>query len=391
MEHLGRIKKLQQSLGDLGFHAAVLQYSRDIFYYTGTAQPSWFAVSPEQYTLYVRSGYETAVNEASVEKSRIKQARKLDAIYGEMFPRLHPEPRKIGLETDVLTHDQWKQYAKAFPGCEFENISPLILEQRKRKEPGEIGLIREACRALHYGHGALVENLREGMTELELSACVENAHRLAGHEGIFFIRIPDFFMSRGPISSGENLFRNTGVVYSITGVGLSPSVPAGPSLKRISRGDLIVCDIPTHVQGYHGDQSRTYCLGDAGPQARAMHKDLEAIADHLIEKIRPGIKCSEIYRLAFEKAAALGRADTFQSFGPGRRSRLIGHGIGIELNEPPIPSEYDDSPVDENFVLALDIHMMDEKVGVVKLEDMILVKNNGNEILTITPRQLFEI
>ena len=386
MKHLDRIKKLQHSLGAFGSDAAVLSYSRDIFYFTGTAQPSWFAVSPHDYALYIRSGYEVAVNEAAIEKSKIKQARKLDLVHGEL-----PGARRIGLETDVLTHDQWEQFAKAFPGCDFANISPVVLELRKRKEPGEISLIREACRALHDGHEALMQNLREGMTELELSACVENAHRLAGHEGIFFIRIPDFFMSRGPISSGENLFRNTGVVYTITGVGLSPSVPAGPSLKRISRGDLIVCDIPTHVKGYHGDQSRTYCLGKASPEARAMHKDLEAIADHLIERIRPGMKCSEIYRLAFEKAAALGRAETFQSFGPGRRSRLIGHGIGIELNEPPIPSEYDDSPVDENFVLALDIHIMDEKVGVVKLEDMILVKNNSNEILTITPRQLFEI
>jgi Xaa-Pro aminopeptidase len=71
------------------------------------------------------------------------------------------------------------------------------------------------------------------MTELELAAAVENAHRLAGHEGIFFIRQPDFFMSRGPITSGPNLFKISGVVYTITGVGLSSSVPAGPSQRKM--------------------------------------------------------------------------------------------------------------------------------------------------------------
>ena len=103
------------------------------------------------------------------------------------------------------------------------------------------------------------------------------------------------------------------------------------------------------------------------------------------------MKCSEIYRMAVDRAQALGRGKQFQSFGSGKRSRLIGHGIGLELNEPPIPSEYDHSPVGEDYVIALDLHMLDEALGVVKLEDMILIGKSGNEILTKSPRKLFEI
>jgi Xaa-Pro aminopeptidase len=107
--------------------------------------------------------------------------------------------------------------------------------------------------------------------------------------------------------------------------------------------------------------------------------------------MRPGIKCSEIYRAAVETAKGLGRSDHFQSFGRGKKSRLIGHGIGMELNEPPVLSEYDNSEVGDHYVIALDIHMMDEAAGVVKLEDMILVKHGGNEVLTGSPREFFEI
>jgi Xaa-Pro aminopeptidase len=107
--------------------------------------------------------------------------------------------------------------------------------------------------------------------------------------------------------------------------------------------------------------------------------------------MRPDMKCSDIYRMAVEKAKTLGREGQFQNFGRGKISRLIGHGIGLELNEPPIPSEYDHSPVDENYVIALDMHMMDSDVGVVKLEDMILIGKDGNEILTKSPRELIEI
>ena len=70
---------------------------------------------------------------------------------------------------------------------------------------------------------------------------------------------------------------------------------------------------------------------------------------------------------------------------------MIGHGIGLELNEPPILSMYDDSEVFDGQVVALDMHMMDENVGVVKLEDMILITDDGNELLTKSPRHLFEL
>jgi Xaa-Pro aminopeptidase len=61
------------------------------------------------------------------------------------------------------------------------------------------------------------------------------------------------------------------------------------------------------------------------------------------------------------------------------------------LNEPPIPSEYDQSTVEDGYVIALDMHMLDESVGVVKLEDMILIRKEGNEILTRSDRDLFEV
>ncbi len=70
---------------------------------------------------------------------------------------------------------------------------------------------------------------------------------------------------------------------------------------------------------------------------------------------------------------------------------MIGHGVGLELNEPPFLSAYDNSEISDGFVVALDMHMMDDNVGVVKLEDMILVNKAGNELLTKIPRDLFEL
>jgi Xaa-Pro dipeptidase len=393
MKPQDRISMLQEKIVSQDLAGVLLSYSRNILYYTGTAQPSYLVVLPEDCVLFIRSGFEFAVNDVFISQEKMKEERRLGNIYREIFAGLKTAHNRIGTELDILTVEQFKGFQNAFPDYDFVNISPAVFDQRKKKDLSEIERIRKACDTLHQGHEAVLDTLRvqTDITELELAAVMENAHRVAGHEGIFFIRQPDFFMSRGPIASGPNLFKNSGVVYTITGVGLSPSVPAGPSQRKIEKGDVIIIDIPTHVDGYHADQTRTYVLGEADEKIRTMYDNLKEIADHLIENMKPGMKCSEIYGMAIKKAEELDTIDSFLNFGKGRRSRLLGHGVGLELNEPPVPSEYDHSEIDEDYVIALDMHMMDESVGVVKLEDMILIKDEGNEILTKSPRHLFEI
>jgi len=390
MANTDRLEALQRAIAQKAIACTILFYSRDVFYYTGTAQPAYLVVTPDDYRLYVRSGLEFALQEVFIAKDKIREERRLENIYREISPRLSKGCR-VAIEMDILPAARLSTMQELFAGCDFIDASPMVLEQRKIKDRREIGRIRRACKAIDRGHRAVLSALREGITELELAAAVENAHRLAGHEGIFFIRQPDFFMSRGPLSSGSNLFRNSGVVYTITGVGLSPSVPAGPSQKRIAKGEPVVVDIPTLVEGYHADQTRTYILGRADARIRCLHAKLKEIADYLIEQIRPQMACSDIYRKASEKAAQLKVADIFMSFGKGKRSQLIGHGIGVELNEPPSIAPYEQSKIAQGNVIALDMHMLEEGAGVVKLEDMILVKADGSEILNQTARKLFEI
>ncbi len=150
-------------------------------------------------------------------------------------------------------------------------------------------------------------------------------------------------------------------------------------------------DIPVSVNGYHIDQTRTYVVGKANDEQKAMYADLKTIADYLIENIRPGLKCSDIYEMAIEKSKPLEYADAFLSFGKGKKSMLIGHSIGLEVNEPPTISSYDKAVINENYVVAIEIHMLKEEVGVVKIEDTILIGKEKNEILTISPRELCEV
>ena len=391
MNPQNRLELLQNKLRELKLNSALLFYSRDIFYYTGTAQPSYLVVFPEDFFLFIRSGFEFAINETFIEKNKVIEERKLANIYNSLFAQSKIGKKKIATELDILPAKQLYEFKKIFSGYTFSDISPIVLEQRKKKDKSEITKIREACKIVDMGHQAVLSDLRAGITELELAAAVENAHRLAGHEGIFFVRLPDFFMSRGPLSSGSNLFKFSGVVYSVTGVGLSPAVPAGPSRRTIANGDIVVVDIPTMTGGYHADQTRTYSLGKANERLKTLYSKLKEIADSLIENIKPGMKCSQIYQMAIKRSKELNASETFLNFGRGKKSRLIGHGVGLELNEPPIISDYEHSTISEGYTIALEMHMMDENLGVIKLEDTILIGHNGNELLTTSPRHLFEV
>ena len=188
MKPQDRINHLQKKLGEQDLAGALIFYSRDIFYYTGTAQPAYLVILPEDYRLFIRSGYDFACNDVFIDKKKVEEERRLDNIFNKISGDLCKGVRRIGTELDVLTVEQLGPFKKAFHDHDFVNISPVILEQRKTKDLSEVEKIRKACETIHRGHEAVLAALKEGITELELAAAVENAHRLAGHEGIFFIR-----------------------------------------------------------------------------------------------------------------------------------------------------------------------------------------------------------
>jgi Xaa-Pro aminopeptidase len=94
-----RIHYLQEVLQDRGLAGAILFYSRDIFYHTGTAQPSYFVVLPNDHMLFVRKGYEFARRECGLEVERIVSESDIKKICQQMFPGVGARER-VG--TDFL-------------------------------------------------------------------------------------------------------------------------------------------------------------------------------------------------------------------------------------------------------------------------------------------------
>jgi len=378
-------------LRDAGVVAVLLSYSRSTLYYAGTTQPSLLIITSEDYHLVVIRGLDSALEETWFDTNRVSLG---SGFYSakEILEKWSVEQGRVGMELDILPTLQYAKVSELFPEFQIVDISDLVLQQRQIKDENEIEYTKMACKSVHQGHLRLLKVLREGMSELELSAEIEDAHRRAGHEGLFFMRQFDFFMGRGPLASGINLSKIAGKIQSITGVGLSPSVPMGASKRTIRRGDMIVVDIPTHHCGYHADQSRTYVLGRPPDICRTMYSGMKEIADRLIQTLKPGIRCGALYKKAVTIAQELGMGHWFMCLGvPSKRVPFIGHGVGLELNEPPLLSNNNQQVLEEGMIIALELEMSASIDEVVKLEDTILISSDGVEVLTISPRELQQI
>jgi len=382
-----RIQQLQETIKDRRLAGAVLFHSRDVLYYTGTAQPAYLVVLPDDYLLFVSRGYDFAQRDCGLAAERMVAEGKIDQICRRMFPGPGAGER-VGTEFDLLTVPHARRLQEALRGRELVDIAPEVLHQRMAKDLSEIDSIRKACAAVHAGHEAVLAHLKPGLSELELSAHVEGAQRLAGHEGMIFLRTTDPVMGRGCLGSGPNLKETSGTVYTLTGIGLSSAVPVGASRRLIEAGDLVLVDIPACIEGYHADQSRTYALGRAPERAVELFRRLREVSDLLMERVRPGISCGEMVALAFSRAEDLGLAESFMRFQRGTKAHFIGHGIGLEVNEAPLITRNNETILRPGTTLALEIHVMDPEGITVKLEDTLYLTEEGLQLLTLSPREL---
>jgi Xaa-Pro aminopeptidase len=101
--------------------------------------------------------------------------------------------------------------------------------------------------------------------------------------------------------------------------------------------------------------------------------------------------CGEVFSLALTRAEALGIGDSFMRFHSGAGAHFVGHGSGLELNEPPLLSRNNGTVLKAGMALVLEMHLMEPGGLALKLEDTVLVMAHGVEILTSSPRELMVV
>jgi Xaa-Pro dipeptidase len=381
-----RLTKLCNRMAQAEIDTALLLHHRDILYYAGSVRPAVLLVSPDDAVLFVRRGFEYALREATV--ARVEPMEGFSSVV-EVMTGLGFTGGALGAELDLVSAQLCQRLAEAFPAWSLADVSPLVLDQRMVKDEEEIAVTRRAAAVADAGHNAVSQATVPGMSELALAAEVEAAMRRDGHEGFQPLRHPGARGAGLLLMSGENLTVRGGHGLVVTGAGLSAAMPYGPSRRVLEPGDLVVVDIGSTYAGYTADESRTFVVGQATEQQRALFDVVRATEEAVFEAIRPGVPVADLYPIA-EAVVARGAPP---HFAPGSLTLpgFVGHGVGLEIDEPPVLWPRVKMCLQAGMVLAVEIEVSAPEQGVmIKLEDTVVVRPGGCEVLTRVPRELIE-
>ncbi len=235
----------------------------------------------------------------------------------------------------------------------------LIDRLLMHKLPAEIAVLRRAARLADDAYGAFRAAVRPGMRQFELVAAIERYLRSRG--------CPDNFMILG--SGGKDVF------------GMTP-----PSERAIAIGDLVTTELTPAIEGYFVQICRTLVAGNASDAQRQAFAIFREALEAGIAAVRPGASAADVARA---------ENDVFRNYGLGeytssKWTRVRGHGLGLFCDSKPHLLEEVDTPLVPGMALIVHPNTYHPEVGYLVLGDAVVVTETGAEVLTGTPRELFE-
>jgi Xaa-Pro dipeptidase len=244
---------------------------------------------------------------------------------------------------------------EAVVALETVDATDMIAGLRMVKDAAELQAMRAATRAVEAGLRAAIDAIKPGVTEREIAEVWERAMREAGSEGPSFTTI----VASGPNSANPH--------YTTAD-------------RRLQPGDLIVLDGGARIGGYVSDITRTVALGEPSAEARQIYETVLAANRAGVAASKPGASGAEIDGAARRVIEAAG-------YGPYFIHRT-GHGLGMEIHEPPYIHATSTAPLQAGTTFTIEPGVYLAGVGGVRIEDDVVLTEQGAECLTSFEREL---
>lgn len=265
----------------------------------------------------------------------------------------HLSTGRIGIDQNAMALTAFEQLQEHVPGATFVPATHVFQEIRSIKTPVEVLRIEEAVQAVECGYQALEANLREGVTERELTLKARDVVLAAGADDIIFN-----FVTSEP--------RN----------GIDHVVGADFEIKA---GEIIKCDIGAHYDGYCSDIGRSFSCGEPSREKARIYQRILETQERVLAAAKPGVIASDLFRIYLEGMRE-GYGET--------PWHMIGHGVGVEVHEVPLIGPLNHRPLQSGMVLAVEIGYLDPGRLGYQLEDMILITEDGNRSLSSLHKNL---
>ncbi|MFH2003894.1 MAG: aminopeptidase P family protein [Bacteroidota bacterium] len=255
---------------------------------------------------------------------------------------------KVGVDGNNIVLTQYKSLKKLFPETHFYPKVGFIEEFTSIKDKTEIAKIKKAVGITDRVFEKILEYIKPGIYESEIAVEITYLHRKYGAAGDAFKPI---------VTSGVN--------------GAMPH--ASTSEKKIKNGEMVTLDFGCTVDGYNSDLTRTVFVGKPKSFALKLYKIVAEAQKHAIGAAKPGISARELDAVARNLIRGAGYGDYF--------THSLGHGIGLQVHEPPRVSAKNKVVLQEGNVITIEPGIYIPGFGGVRIEDDVVIRNGDAEIL----------
>lgn len=359
-----RLTEAKDRLAEADLAGMVLFPSPNLYYLTGFhEEPAerhlLLVITPDEHAMLAPTMYESQIRSSSHLSGVTTWDDDDDpvAALGELVDRLDiAETDGTILVDDHLFATFLLDLKVVLPDATFGRASEILAEMRITKDDDELAALRRAgtisdaaCEAIRRRGSAVI-----GMTEEELVEELRDDLAAQGGAGFSFDPI---------VAAGPN--------------GAQPHYRHGD--RTIEAGEPVVLDFGTVVDRYPGDQTRTVVFdGEPPSDFEAVHATVEAAFEAAVDAVGPGVRAGEVDRAARSVIEEAGYGDAFL--------HRTGHGLGLEVHEPPYIVEGNDRTLEPGMVHSVEPGIyLDGRFGV-RLEDIVVVTEDGCERLNDSPK-----
>ncbi len=266
--------------------------------------------------------------------------------------------KNLGFEDAFVTVSQYNEFNDKLIGIELKPLKDTLGKLRTIKDQNEIDEIRKAAEIADKAFEYICSVIKSGITEWEVALELESFMKKKGATGTSF--------------------------DSIVASGIRSSMPHGvASQKVIEEGDFVTLDFGCIYNGYCSDMTRTIVVGKASDKQKEIYNVVLEAQKAALEAIRPGITGYDADKVARDIIEAKGFGEYF---GHG-----LGHGVGLEVHESPRLSPLGKDVLEANMIVTDEPGVYLPDFGGVRIEDLIVVTENGCETLSKSPKHLIEL
>lgn len=378
-----RQHRLQKTMQAQGIDACLLTTNVNIFYVSGMVYTGYYYLPATGEPIhFIKSPQSTCIKDAVY-------IRKPEQIGETLKDKGIALPKNILLETDSVAYSQIMRLLTILNLTEAQNGSVWMRKIRSVKTDYEIAQVRQCARQHELVYSRIPQVYRKGMTDIDLQIEIEKLMRLHGSVGTFRGYGDNMEIFMGSLLVGDNAQAPSPFDFALGGAGISPIVPLGANGSVIREGETIMVDMAGNYTPWMTDMTRVFSAGKTSELAYKAHQVSIEIHEKTMEIFEPGFPCCELYSLAVEKVKQEGLSDYFM--GTTQQAKFIGHGLGLEINEPPVLTPRSKELLVENTVFALEPKFVLPGIGAVGVENTYLVTAQGLEKITLFEEQITEL